>query len=258
MKIKVDFHVHTNQSIDGVSSLEEILIEAKKRNIDAIAITDHNLCCKETREQLQDIIVIPGCEVSTTDGHIVGIFLKSIIEVNKLWNGRLPSAEEAIKEIHDKGGFAILAHPFASKKAVSKNHLAKLVDGVEVINARACFKNPYANLEAEQFAIKHDRIQIGGSDAHSKKEVGNAYTVVECGERSLKNIEEAVRAAQTAACLKTCTPHYRKGNSQFIKATRSQNKAYVLKACVYLGYCIGLDLYEALHKFCTQRLRYLK
>jgi predicted metal-dependent phosphoesterase TrpH len=40
--MKIDLHIHTATGSDGALPMEEVLLEAKKRNIDFISITDHD------------------------------------------------------------------------------------------------------------------------------------------------------------------------------------------------------------------------
>lgn len=245
MKLKIDFHTHTDLSLDGVSTFEDMVRYGEKRGLDGIAITDHNISFSQMEYIDTDILLIPGCEISTLDGHIVGVFLKASIDVVGTWGGSLPSAMEAVDEIHNKGGIAILAHPFAKKESMeSKIHLAGLVDAVEVKNARACFKNKKANDMAKLFADKHKLTHIAGSDGHSKAEVGNAYTVVSCKEKTLESLEEAVRLSKTDTVLVKDTPHIRKGISQFTKILREGKKIKIFKGVIYLIYCLGKDVLD--------------
>lgn len=75
--VKVDLHVHTSYS-DGNLSLEEILKLAKIKNLDEIAITDHdtiiNLKNYKELQQIYDIRIIPGIEIPTAKRklHILG------------------------------------------------------------------------------------------------------------------------------------------------------------------------------------------
>ncbi len=65
--MRIDFHLHTYYS-DGTMSPEEIVVEAKRQGLDAIAITDHNKL--DSWEELQrlgeiyDIKVIRGVEIN--------------------------------------------------------------------------------------------------------------------------------------------------------------------------------------------------
>ena len=77
-----DLHTHSNRS-DGSLSPTELVVEAKKKGVAALALTDHNTT-KGLAEFLEagktlDMIAVPGCEFSTDYGrnelHVVGLFL---------------------------------------------------------------------------------------------------------------------------------------------------------------------------------------
>ena len=74
MQIKADLHVHTTYSKDSLITPKDLIYYAKKRGLNAVAVTDHNQLegafkiAKET-----DFLVIPGMEVSSADGHIVAL-----------------------------------------------------------------------------------------------------------------------------------------------------------------------------------------
>lgn len=79
---KVDLHIHTKFS-DGTLTLEEILWLASKRNVEEVAITDHDTIinlrnCKEL-ENLYGVRVIPGVEIATDikGMHILGYGIKN-------------------------------------------------------------------------------------------------------------------------------------------------------------------------------------
>lgn len=238
----IDFHVHTNKSMDGVSSLKEIIASAKAKGLNGLVVTDHNLCTDVRAYQEIDFLVIPGCEVSTQIGHVTALFIKEEIPIQKLWKGQLPSLKEAVSAIHKAGGLAIIAHPFQKATRTYTENDIKLVDGIEVYNARACFKNKRANQMAHELAAKYSCLKLAGSDAHSLHEVGNAYVVVEAEKLEEDAIRQAVIQGKMEAKLIQDTAHYRKGISQFIKAVRTKNILKLIKAIVYVIYCIGLDL----------------
>lgn len=81
--MRADLHAHTNYS-DGKLSVNELLDRAIKRNIDIIAITDHD-CVDGSKEGFyttKDIKVIYGVELSTElngeSVHILGYFKKPL------------------------------------------------------------------------------------------------------------------------------------------------------------------------------------
>jgi len=79
---KADLHVHTYYS-DGTFSPKEAVAEAKRSNLDAIAITDHD-CTDGIGEAMEaargcGLEVIPGveitCEKNNTEIHMLGYFI---------------------------------------------------------------------------------------------------------------------------------------------------------------------------------------
>ena len=143
---RADLHVHTSASPDGRSSLEEIARAARRAGLDAVAITDHNLCTP-VPERLEGVLLIPGCEVSTRVGHITGLFLTRPLPA---WEAP-PAPEEAVAAIRDCGGLAALAHPFQRPGAAPEKFTFPL-DGLEAANGRACCKVPRANALAAALA----------------------------------------------------------------------------------------------------------
>ncbi len=79
MQIKADLHVHTTYSKDSLITPKDLIYYAKKRGLNAVAVTDHNQLegaykiAKET-----DFLIIPGMEVSSADGHIVALNVKEL------------------------------------------------------------------------------------------------------------------------------------------------------------------------------------
>ena len=68
MQIKADLHVHTTYSKDSLITPKDLVYYAKKRGLNAVAVTDHNQLegsfkiAKETK----DFLIIPGMEVSSS------------------------------------------------------------------------------------------------------------------------------------------------------------------------------------------------
>ena len=169
--MKADLHNHTWYSPDGMMSPERLLKLAKKRHIDAIAITDHD---RLTVVRSRDVYVIPGEEIKTTKGEIIGLFLNEEIPP------RL-SPQETLDLIADQGGIASIPHPFdrfRKKTALLLNWNEKLPKNVliEVLNARYVSWSFY--YRALMYARQRNLPMVAGSDAHTPPEVGRAWTEV--------------------------------------------------------------------------------
>lgn len=235
---RADLHVHTCASADGRSTLEELTAAARAAGLDAMAVTDHNLCTPVPPEQ-GGVLLIPGCEVSTTAGHITGLFLERNVELPG-GPGTLPGPEEAVAAIRAAGGLAVLAHPFQRPGRVPADYPFDL-DAVETANARAAMKNPEAHAQAEALAARRGLPPVGGSDAHHRGEVGNAYTALEAPRLTLEALRGALAAGACTGVLVRETSHWRKGLSQLRAARRKGGAGRLARGVAYLGWCAWLD-----------------
>jgi predicted metal-dependent phosphoesterase TrpH len=168
--LKIDFHVHTCYSGDSSITLKEVVSFAKKRGLDGVAITDHNTIIGAQKIKTKKILVVPGIEVSTSEGHLLGINVTKVIPA-KL------NMEKSIRKIHEAGGIAIAPHPTAFYKSPPSRNITSY-DAVEVMNASSI---PFSILThfSKKFANKLGVAQTGGSDCHYAPEIGSAYTIVE-------------------------------------------------------------------------------
>ena len=189
--MKADLHIHTSFS-DGFSSPKEVIETAIEKGIDCIAITDHN----EIRGAIEamrfgfdkNILIIPGIEISTKSGHILGINVKKAIPKGL-------SAERTIEEIRKQKGLAIIAHPFdwpienfiGGKEKI----LALRPDGIEIFNAAVFVKS--SNKTALNFARKNNFVFAAGSDAHRKEFIGRGYLEISGKINSEDDLVEAIK-----------------------------------------------------------------
>lgn len=240
MTYRIDLHVHTDASPDGLSPLEALARAAKAAGLDALAITDHNLCTL-VPPSLEGVLLIPGCEVSTAQGHITGLFLDRPLDLNALTARGLPDGQAAIDEIHRRGGIAVLAHPYG-KPGADPDAFRFRPDAVEAVNARAAFKVKDANEQAAALAERWGLPAVGGSDAHSRHEVGNACTQAECPVLTLPALKAALLAGRCAPVLVKRTPRLRKGLSQFAKRKRQGGVKNLAVGAAYVAWCAGRDL----------------
>lgn len=188
--LRLDLHVHTSHSIDGSCSVEEVVAAAKAKGLDGVAITDHNSIAGHPEVEKFSkggFLVIPGVEVTSADGHIVGLGVSKLIP-------RDLSANETVERIREQGGIAIAAHPFALGRRPGLVRKAKF-DAIEVLNSRAfLLSNPLARRFAERNKIP----MVAGSDAHHRDEIGLAYTTVNC-EPKIESILEHIKTGRSSA-----------------------------------------------------------
>ena len=196
MKLKIDLHVHTVYSGDSSITLEKAIVAAKKAGLDGFAITDHDNVemNKKILGKNFDLIIIPGVEVTSKDGHILGLGVLEPIKPNL-------SAFETVKKIHELGGLAIAPHPLNPfKHSLNKNVVEKIgVDAVETANASM----PHIlQFKVEELAEKLNVAKTGGSDAHIPSSIGKAYTIIEVEEKSLESILKAIKDKKTTPLKK--------------------------------------------------------
>jgi predicted metal-dependent phosphoesterase TrpH len=185
IRISADLHVHTTFSKDSLITPKDLIFYAKKRGLNAVAVTDHDYLdgaykiAKET-----DFLVIPGMEVSSGDGHIVAL------NVNELIPKGL-SAVETVELIHKAGGVAIACHPYVYFKGCLRENVCATFDAIEVINARAVpFKSSVK--KAEEAAKKFGLSRVAGTDAHYGPQIGYGYTAIEAAEPTVEAIAKAI------------------------------------------------------------------
>ncbi len=188
--MKLDLHVHSRYSVkDCSSNLKDLVKIAKMKGLDGFALTDHDTVAglrEAKRFSSKGFLIIPGVEVSTTGGHVLGLGVSD--EIPK---GLKP--EEAVEKIHEQGGVAVAAHPFSLGRRASLVYRTKF-DAIEILNARAGW---LSNKLAENFAKNHGIVGVGGSDAHLLTDIGTAYTVLNCGSK-IEEVLESIRGGETS------------------------------------------------------------
>jgi predicted metal-dependent phosphoesterase TrpH len=189
MQLEVDLHVHSQYSYDSMITPEELVLYARRCGLSAVAIVDHDRIDGSLKiAKDADYLIIPGIEISSLEGHILGL------NVHELIPSRLGAAE-TVDKIHENGGVAVACHPVTFfKKSLGRRIDAKF-DALEVINASALpFK--YSVKHGERLASRLGISRVGGSDAHYGPEIGCAYTLVD----SQLGVEEISRAICRGLC----------------------------------------------------------
>jgi predicted metal-dependent phosphoesterase TrpH len=190
-RLKIDLHLHTNYSRDANTTLEEAVYYARKKQLDGIAITDHDRVEGARRlAQEKDFLVIPGIEVSSRHGHILGLNITEPVPP-KL------SIAETVEKIRLLGGLAVIAHPSVVIKTGlgARIDSASGIDAVEVINASAI---PFSlsTYLSHRLALRLQLPETAGSDSHYPDEIGSAYTIIDA-DPNREDVIEAIRKGKT-------------------------------------------------------------
>jgi predicted metal-dependent phosphoesterase TrpH len=173
----------------------------RSTELDVIAVTDHDTVrgALEARElaAATRLEVIVGEEVSSRDGHILGLFLEKRIRPGM-------SAAATVDAIHDQGGLAVAAHPFWRTQAMARRGPVHGVgwlaaeldfDAVEIENSTPGFY-PFNKL-ASRLSQALGTAELGNSDAHILDAVGRAYTTFPGS--TAKDVRAAIEAGRTRA-----------------------------------------------------------
>jgi predicted metal-dependent phosphoesterase TrpH len=177
--MKFELHCHSSYShgkkitCEGLNSPAELIKAAKRKGLAGLAITDHNNSESWTEAaraaKSEGIIFIPGIEVSTSRGHLIGLGLNEHIDLGM-------TVSETIDRIHAQGGIAIAPHPFDIKGEGIKHECAK-TDAVEVFNSMNLDK--LANMFTERWARNRGMAVTCGSDAHNIDMMGCAINNID-------------------------------------------------------------------------------
>lgn len=195
--LSVELHTHSSLSYDGRDPVDLILEQAAAVGLDAIAITDHDEIDASleaaNRAPEYDLVGIPGIEISSKAGHILGLGVEEAVPPGLSYG-------ETLETIRSQGGIAVVPHPFQESRhgvmaRITREELAE-ADAIEVYNSRLLTGR--ANRQAERFADDHDLPMTAGSDAHISEMVGQAVTRVDTDQQSAEAILTAIGEGKTS------------------------------------------------------------
>jgi hypothetical protein len=177
MKLRADFHSHSNYSRDSVIGPEAFVDGCVRKGVTCIAVTDHNeiegafviekLAAERATGRLK---VIVGEEVKTAEGEIIGLFLKDLV-------ARGMSPEDTIDAIHEQGGLAVIPHPYDifRRSVLTDEAIERVktkVDAIEGFNCRNILARH--DRKARDTAAGVDKPTTLGTDSHCPWELGGA------------------------------------------------------------------------------------
>jgi hypothetical protein len=189
----IDLHVHTKYSGDSKITPKELVDQLHAHPfIKGIAITDHDTIrgyeeVSKLAKVYEDILIIPGIEVSVENGHII------ILGIEKC--PKYPSSIESVIEFaKEENGLVVIPHPYR-KYGIGDAAENIEADAIEVLNPQATQEE---NRKAENLAKKINLPCVAGSDAHSPPELWLAYTRIEA-KQEVDDILKALKNGRVKA-----------------------------------------------------------
>jgi len=190
MLLKLDLHVHTRCSDDATTDPEVIAETVKKRGLHGVAVTEHD---RPSSYRSGEIFVIPGIEVSSREGHVIGLGADKTVPKGL-------TVERTIELLRQQNSVVIVPHPYdLSSPSVDPLRLKVRIDGIETVNSGTI---PFrlAKMKAEKAAKILGVSMVAGSDSHIPSTIGDAYTLIEVSSASVEDILESIRSGRTTPC----------------------------------------------------------
>jgi hypothetical protein len=184
-----------NSYRDAFITFENIVFQARKKGIDGVAITDHNIIKGALKfvEYIErkniELKVIVGEEIRTNSVDVLALNITDKI------NPYL-SLEETLDSIKDYDGIAVAPHPFSNfifHREILEKVESYRFDAIETYNASCLVRH---NKRADILATRLKISKVGGSDAHLPEAVGDGLTEIRCDGESIIN---AIKKGKTKA-----------------------------------------------------------
>jgi len=191
--IRVDLHLHTSFSGDA-SNNPKILVDSLYAHptIKGVAITDHDTLegyfrVRKLAMVYQDLLVIPGVEVTTQQGDII---LLGIEEKPPY----MSTLENAVDFAFERAALIVIPHPYRVR-GIGDTADRTPADAVEIVNPWA---TPTENRLAEKLAKARNLPGVAGSDAHNPSQMWKAYTEVDA-EPDVDSVLNAIKNGRVKA-----------------------------------------------------------
>jgi hypothetical protein len=187
--VLIDLHCHTKvRSACSALTPEALVRAALVRGVQGVCITEHDALwpLDEVRRVAEDMrfVVLRGMEVTTEVGHVLVFGVP-------YHDPAMATLSELHRAVRAEGGLMYLAHPSRRYGTLPPADLSAVFDSVEVHNGT---EGLLQNDNAARLARGLPLPGVGGSDAHSVREVGVCATEFGDGVRDEAAFLAALKA----------------------------------------------------------------
>jgi hypothetical protein len=189
-----DFHIHMFPLDEATLAPWDVVLEARRRGLDVIALTGHNhVWTAKIGRWFARLgsrpMVLTGEEIITPSYDLVAVGIEQSID----WRG---TAAENIAEIHRQGGVAIAPHPLRSYWPAFDEAAMRQLDGAEVLHPMAFLGEEYA-AQLREFYQRKPLAAVGSSDFHATGYPGFSRTYVFVRDITEAAVVNALREHRT-------------------------------------------------------------
>jgi hypothetical protein len=199
--LEADLHAHTRFS-DGLLSPFSVVLQARRRGLDVVAITEHNMIlpgelARGFSRLVGGPVVLVGEEVTTDRFHVIGVGLRERVDASQ-------SLSAVLDDIHDQGGVAIAAHP-VERFWPAFDAVRDELDAAEVMHPLAYARGEGGGWRWDEMRDFYERARaegatlaaVGSSDYHFFSPLGLCRTYVFVEQRGEAGVLDALRDGRT-------------------------------------------------------------
>ncbi|GED83675.1 CehA/McbA family metallohydrolase [Streptomyces sp. 6-11-2] len=201
-----DCHLHTVHS-DGKRLPAEVAAGARAAGLDFMVSTDHNTSSSHAvwgEHAGPDLLIIPGEEVTTRNGHWLALGLPAGEWVDWRYRSRDDAFDRFARQVHRNDGLVVPAHMYCAYVACQWKFGFENADATEVWTGPWTYDDEHAVSTWDQKLGEavHTRKRwlpaMGNSDAHSEPQViGLPHNVVHADDLATDSLMKGIREGRS-------------------------------------------------------------
>ena len=200
----IDLHSHTwPASDDSVLDPDQLIERSKAAGIDAVCLTEHNTFWDPARvdalSRKHGILVLPGCEVTTDEGHMLVFGLHQ-------YDFGMFHIRRLVAMVSAADGAMVAAHPYRRQMPWYPDKPDQYEDALERAGRREAYKHvaaletengrgtPQENEFSHRLATRLQLPETAGTDSHALVDIARCATYF---ESDVKTVDDLIRELKT-------------------------------------------------------------